>query len=245
VLGTLRRALLGIVASRSIEELGRSVCDGVALQSTVLARLWSNDRDSAVLRLLASAGHPVSGGSYDRIDGAFATVPYGAGKIGRIAATRESMIVPQLRGDEDWLANPAWVARQGVRSFVGFPLIAEGEVLGVLAAFSRTPAADDSVDDLRFAADVAAVRLRALEQASERPTPLVATPRAAAILTRADLRVLERQSIQAALVECHGKVFGGDGAAALVATKPTTLLSRMKALGIRHVPADKAPPEKG
>ena len=40
------------------------------------------------------------------------------------------------------------------------------------------------------------------------------------------------QYIQAALDACHGKVFGPGGAADLLDLKPTTLASRMKALGI-------------
>jgi len=52
------------------------------------------------------------------------------------------------------------------------------------------------------------------------------------ILTDQQLRSLERRSIVAALKACGGKVSGRGGAAELLATKPTTLASRIKALGI-------------
>nr|WP_041798662.1 sigma 54-interacting transcriptional regulator [Rhodopseudomonas palustris] len=53
-----------------------------------------------------------------------------------------------------------------------------------------------------------------------------------AVMTAAELRDLERANIVAALRACNGKVFGDDGAAAMLDLKPTTLASRIKALGI-------------
>jgi transcriptional regulator with GAF, ATPase, and Fis domain len=53
------------------------------------------------------------------------------------------------------------------------------------------------------------------------------------ILTDEELRTLEADNIRAALSQCHGKVYGPNGAAALLGVKPTTLNSRIKALGIR------------
>jgi transcriptional regulator with GAF, ATPase, and Fis domain len=56
-------------------------------------------------------------------------------------------------------------------------------------------------------------------------------------MTSAELRDLERSNIQAALKACNGKVFGANGAAALLDIKPTTLASRIKALGLAPVRA--------
>jgi DNA-binding NtrC family response regulator len=53
------------------------------------------------------------------------------------------------------------------------------------------------------------------------------------ILTREEWKRQERKSITAALKQCDGKVFGPGGAAELLNMKPTTLASRLKALGIR------------
>lgn len=53
------------------------------------------------------------------------------------------------------------------------------------------------------------------------------------ILTRAALRQHERASIEAALLHTGGRVFGPEGAAVLLGMKPTTLASRIKALGVR------------
>ena len=42
----------------------------------------------------------------------------------------------------------------------------------------------------------------------------------------------ERDSLSAALALSAGKIFGPDGAAELLGMKPTTLASRIKALGL-------------
>jgi DNA-binding NtrC family response regulator len=54
----------------------------------------------------------------------------------------------------------------------------------------------------------------------------------ASLLTRSDLKLRERESLAAALVQTGGKIFGPDGAAALLGMKPTTLASRIKVLGL-------------
>ncbi len=57
----------------------------------------------------------------------------------------------------------------------------------------------------------------------------------ATVFTRTDLKQRERESITAALAQTAGKIFGPDGAAALLHMKPTTLASRIKALGLRRM----------
>jgi transcriptional regulator with GAF, ATPase, and Fis domain len=53
------------------------------------------------------------------------------------------------------------------------------------------------------------------------------------LLTRDELKMRERESIIAALSQTAGKVSGSEGAAALLGMKPTTLYSRILALGLR------------
>ena len=53
-----------------------------------------------------------------------------------------------------------------------------------------------------------------------------------AIRTDAEVRRLERENIQRAIVQAGGKIYGRSGAAGLLGLKPTTLTYRMKALGI-------------
>ena len=52
------------------------------------------------------------------------------------------------------------------------------------------------------------------------------------VLTDAEVRRLEADNIRAALRRTAGKVLGPGGAAELLGIKPTTLASRIKALGL-------------
>ncbi len=54
------------------------------------------------------------------------------------------------------------------------------------------------------------------------------------VLTEQDMRDLEKANIRRALAASGGKVYGSGGAAELLDIKPTTLLSRMRAFGIRR-----------
>jgi formate hydrogenlyase transcriptional activator len=58
----------------------------------------------------------------------------------------------------------------------------------------------------------------------------------AKLLTRDELKRHERESIMSALKQSGGKVFGPGGAAELLNMKPTTLASRIKALGVVRKP---------
>lgn len=53
------------------------------------------------------------------------------------------------------------------------------------------------------------------------------------LLTEPDRKRRDRENVLAALDMAKGKVFGTGGAAELLKIAPTTLLSRMKSLGIK------------
>ncbi len=112
------------------------------------------------LHLVASAGNPrFAGADYSRTDGAFRRFPLGVRKIGRIATSGEGLFAPGLRGDEEWVAHPDWLAREGVRTFAGQPLVYAGETLGVIALFDRGELRQTDFDWLRVFADHAAVSI--------------------------------------------------------------------------------------
>ncbi len=56
----------------------------------------------------------------------------------------------------------------------------------------------------------------------------------AEVLTAAEMETLERQNLRKALERTAWKVAGEDGAAQLLGMKPSTLASRMKALGLHR-----------
>ena len=75
----------------------------------------------------------------------------------------------------------------------------------------------------------------------ETKTPTVVTPAASgqpsAILTDAEFQQRERDNVLAALNQARWKIHGPGGAAELLGLKPTTLISRMKRLGLKKPPA--------
>ncbi|HET6150218.1 MAG TPA: sigma 54-interacting transcriptional regulator [Polyangia bacterium] len=62
-------------------------------------------------------------------------------------------------------------------------------------------------------------------------TPAAAGP--PPILADGEIRRRERDNLRRALESCGGKIYGADGAAALLGLKPTTLASRLKRLHLR------------
>ena len=91
-------------------------------------------------------------------------------------------------------------------------------------------------DDVRLARQARAASLASLV-----PVPALEGPPFAAsasggpppilpVLPDLEMRRHERDNLRRALETCHGKIYGPDGAAALLGVKPTTLASRLKRL---------------
>jgi formate hydrogenlyase transcriptional activator len=73
---------------------------------------------------------------------------------------------------------------------------------------------------------------------SRSSTTLQPMPPVAVLLTRDELKRRERESIAEALKQTGGRIFGAEGAADLLGMKPTTLASRIKALGLSRKPGN-------
>lgn len=71
-----------------------------------------------------------------------------------------------------------------------------------------------------------------LRESNSSTAPVVTQQSSDRILTVAELRDLESRNILAALRHSQGKIYGDDGAAKLLGMKPTTLVSRIKALNL-------------
>jgi GAF domain-containing protein len=182
---SLKGLLLDMAQERSLEALLWLTVNRLAEQPHVaLARIWlirpgdicsgcpmlkECPDQTACLHLVASAGHPLTaeGEDWSRLDGAFRRFPLGVRKVGRIGATGETVAVMDIETDTEWIANPEWAEREGIRGFGGQPLVSQGEVIGVLAVFTRTPMVEEGLDWLRMIADHAAsaiVNARAFEE---------------------------------------------------------------------------------
>ncbi|MBK7644870.1 MAG: sigma 54-interacting transcriptional regulator [Planctomycetes bacterium] len=78
----------------------------------------------------------------------------------------------------------------------------------------------------------AALEVELPDSATARISSIPAAQEAALVRTDAELRTLERENLRAALAAADGKIYGKGGAAELLGVRPTTLASRMKALGL-------------
>ena len=137
-------------------------CDGCRLATECSQR-------EQCLHLMASSGRSVRepDADWQRLDGAFRRFPIGVRKVGQIAATGQSLEVADVGLNHTWAASPDWIQQEQIASFVGHPLLHRGEVLGVLALFSRAKPGDSCFVWLRMIADhlAAAIAIaRALEE---------------------------------------------------------------------------------
>jgi len=176
--------MVSMAQQRSLAEVLRAVVSGIAeCPNLVLARIWLIEAgdlcetcrfraecpdQTRCLHLAASAGNPRgTAQDYSRLGGAFRRFPLGVRKIGRVGKTGEALLLPDVRGDEEWVAEPEWVVREGVKTFAAQPLVFRGEVLGVLAIFDAGVLGPAEFDWLRVFADNAAVSIanaRAFEE---------------------------------------------------------------------------------
>ncbi|WP_321495519.1 PAS domain S-box protein [uncultured Desulfobacter sp.] len=105
------------------------------------ARVWILNPDAQVLELYASSG------MYTHLDGKHSRVPVGSYKIGQIASEKKPHFSNQVIGDP-WIHDQEWARREGMVAFAGYPLIAEGQPIGVLGLFSRSPLDPETLDTL-------------------------------------------------------------------------------------------------
>ena len=74
---------------------------------------------------------------YVRMTDPFARIPIGFGAAGKIAATGKQMVLRDLDKDPGELFFLPWLKPEKIRGYNGVPIIYKGEVLGVIAVFSR------------------------------------------------------------------------------------------------------------
>jgi PAS domain S-box-containing protein len=132
---------LQTILQRSAEAVARHL-------DAAFARIWTLNDEQNVLELQASAG------LYTRLDGEHARVPVGKLKIGLIAQERKPHLTNDVQ-DNNRISDPE-MAKQGVVSFAGYPLLVEGRLIGVLAMFARKFLGQDTLEALEVLADTIA-----------------------------------------------------------------------------------------
>ncbi len=121
------------------------------------------------LQLMASAGsrRMVGRPDWSRVDGEYSRIPLGAGKVGRVGATGEAVVVKDFSGDPSWGIRYQWAAKQQIRGLDVQPIKFREEMLGVIAVFTSIPTPEQGPIWLRIFADeiaAAIVNARAFEE---------------------------------------------------------------------------------
>jgi PAS domain S-box-containing protein len=119
--------------------LGRAMLCLVKHLDGAFARVWTLNAADNMLELQASAG------IYSHINGQHSRIPIGTLKVGKIAQERAPQISDNLLADPDIL-DKEWVARERMVAFIGFPLFLEGQLVGVMAMYSRNRLPDDAME---------------------------------------------------------------------------------------------------
>ena len=156
-----------IVRNSPVEETLQAIAAQMFEHEDVaLARIWLIDKgdicDSCVMRpmcpdqerclhLTASAGRDLEGKTaWTNISGRFQRFPIGVRKVGRVAASGESILLDDLSVKESsWIVDQNWVVAEKIDGFAAHPQRFKDDILGVVAVFSRKKISQESLDWLR------------------------------------------------------------------------------------------------
>src|SRR5688572_15325168 len=129
----LHRVARLATTARTWDELLETVVDGTrdALHADV-SSLYLLDRDGAYLTLAATNG-------LDRYQIGRARVPYGEGVTGRVAASREPLVIPDVPSDPRFLWVRGIDQKRFVASMLSVPLSWHDQIVGVLNIQTERP----------------------------------------------------------------------------------------------------------
>ncbi|AFY35615.1 PAS domain S-box protein [Calothrix sp. PCC 7507] len=162
-----------LTQSHSLKDLMHGCTEAVVQHlDAAFARIWMLNKQENVLEL------QVSSGIYTHIDGYHQRIPVGEYKIGLIAQQGKPHLTNSVLTDPR-ISQKDWAQREGMIAFAGYPLIVEGETLGVMAMFSRQELTESTLKALEIAADEIAFGIKrqlieaALKHSEERFRNLV------------------------------------------------------------------------
>ena len=190
---------------------------------TVAVLLLDEDTDELVARAAVGIEEEVEQG---------VRIPVGGGFAGRIAATREPVILPDV--DHADVLNPI-LRRKRIKSMLGVPLIAAGRLLGVLHVGSLVPRefSAEEVELLQLAADRAATGIEhaRLFEAERRARTRIESVQA---VTDTALAHLEVEPLLAVLLPRVREILRADTCAVLLLDEHTNELVARAAVGIEE-----------
>jgi transcriptional regulator with GAF, ATPase, and Fis domain len=223
-LEALQSLALSVAAARSPDAVLAEMVRGLSMtEGIALARVWLLRADTGpepYLELKASVGASIVDPSvrWTRTDGAHGRIPLSYGKVGQIAATNTPLLLQ--RGPGAWIVQPEWAEAEGILSFAGQPLAFRGQVLGVVALFSRKRLEAQDLKWLRVFADHAAVAI-----ANARAFEEIERLKNRAELERDYLREAVRTALQQGEIVAHSvKMKRALGQAEQVAQADSTVL---------------------
>jgi transcriptional regulator with GAF, ATPase, and Fis domain len=182
---SLTDKLVELAQVRHVQELMERV---VALLADrphiVLARIWLLERGDLCsschmetqcrsrekcLHLVASAGlgSAPNVADWSRIDGDYRRIPLGVGKVGRVAAQGEAIVVRDYASDPSWNTRYSWTEQLGIRGLNAQPIKFKDQILGVISVFTLIPTPREGPAWMRIFADQIAgalVNARAFEE---------------------------------------------------------------------------------
>ncbi|HUZ06126.1 MAG TPA: nitric oxide reductase transcription regulator, partial [Candidatus Paceibacterota bacterium] len=149
--------LLEIAQEQSLDQLLKKlVCRILKRPHVARVRIWLIDKGDICATCARRPDcpdqtrclHAVAGGGnllgkddeeeeYLRMTDPFARIPIGVGAAGKIAATGQQVVLRNLDEEPGELAYIPWLKPEKIRGYNGVPIIYKGEVLGVIAVFSR------------------------------------------------------------------------------------------------------------
>ncbi|BAY91007.1 MULTISPECIES: PAS domain S-box protein [unclassified Tolypothrix] len=146
-----------ITQSSTLKECLKGCTDAIVKHlNAAFARVWTLNAQENVLELQASSG------MYTHIDGPHRRVPVGMFKIGLIAEERQPHLTNAVLEDPR-VGDKEWAKREGMVAFAGYPLILDGNLVGVIAMFARHPLTELTLDALKLSANEIALGIKRLQ----------------------------------------------------------------------------------
>lgn len=148
--------LLEIAQEQSLDELLKKLVRRVIERPAVArVRIWLIDKgdrcatcvrrtqcpnQTRCLHAVASGGKLINPETEDYTNSTdrFSRIPLGVGVVGKIGATGVQQVLKDLDREPGELEHIEWLKAEQIRGFNGVPISFKGEVLGVIAVFSRT-----------------------------------------------------------------------------------------------------------
>ena len=133
------KLLLEIAQKPSLDEIVETLKRFLLSRPGVArTRMWLLDKSDNCLHAVAEGVNPPPGGqvTIDPND-PFLRIPMGGGMVGKIAQTGMQIVLRDLDRDPAELSHIGWLKAERIRGFNGVPIVFKGEVLGVIAVFSR------------------------------------------------------------------------------------------------------------